>query len=387
MALIGWRFAREINAAGAAAELESRPVPIEVAAIERGRLEQVRTFSGTLEAASRFRVSAKIGGRLAELEAELADPVQNGQVVARLDAEEFNQAKRRAMADLAVAEADLQEANAVVEITARTLDRQMSLSERGVASELAVDEAKSGHLAAQARVAVAEAGVIRAEAEVAIADTQLGYTQVRAVWQEGDDERFVAMRLAEAGDTVSANAPLLEIVEIDPLRAVMFVAERDYAMLQPGQPVNIRTDAYPGEWFPAAIARVSPVFDAASRQARVELDVPNPQQRLRPGMFVRAQTTVAAVEDATIVPEIAITQRDNAPAIFILEQASQTARLIPVETGLTHAGRIQILGDTLPTTGWVITLGQRFLDDGTAVLRTESKPATSTDTDQGVTAR
>lgn len=373
--LVSWRFVQEIGAAVPDETGDERPVAVEVARIERGRIEQTRTFNGTLEPAARFRVSAKVGGRVARLAVDFADPVSNGQRVAALDADEFEQALRRADADLAVAQAELNEAESVVQITRRTLDRQTSLRERGVASDVAVDEATSSHLAAQARVAVAEASVTRAEAAVATAQTRLGYTQVRAVWEEGDDERIVAQRLVEPGDTVAANAELLEIIEIDPLRAVMFVAERDYAALRAGQRVQLRTDAFPGERFAASVARVSPVFTASSRQARVELDVPNAGQRLRPGMFVRAETVLKAVDDAQIVPELAVVRRDDRPAVFVFEPTTQTARLVPVQLGLTQAGRVQVESEELPPAGWVITMGQRFVDDGSAVRRVEPPPS------------
>ncbi|MEM1444497.1 MAG: efflux RND transporter periplasmic adaptor subunit [Planctomycetota bacterium] len=366
-ALISWRFIQELGTDADGSEDEPRPVPVEVVAIETGRIEQLRTYSGTLEAASRFRVAAKVGGRVARLDADLADPVTNGQAVATLDADEFEQALRRAQADLAVAQAELQEAEAVVEITQRALDRQSELQARGVASEVAVDEAASEHLAAEARVTVAEAGVARAQAAVATAETQLGYTTVRAKWESGGGERFVAERLVEVGDTVTANMPLLEIVEIDPLHAVMFVAERDYAGLRSGQSVQLRTDAYAGEQFKATVARISPVFDQASRQARIELDVPNPELRLRPGMFVRADTTVAFAEDAVIVPKLALTRRNDSDAVFVLDPDKNTARLVLVETGLTQADRVQVTGIAMPRDGFVVTLGQRFLDDGTPV--------------------
>ncbi|MEM9752298.1 MAG: efflux RND transporter periplasmic adaptor subunit [Planctomycetota bacterium] len=381
--LLSWRFVQEIDRGGDSREDQSQAVPIETVPIERGRIEQVRTFSGTLEAASRFRVAAKVGGRLAEIHVDLADPVRNGQRVAQLDADEFEQAVRRAEADLAVAVAQREEAAAVVEITQRTLDRQSRLSDRGVASEVAVDEAKSEHLAALAAVAVAEAGVARAESAVETATTQLDYTRVEARWPDADvepsDERLVSERLVEAGDTIAANAPILEIVEINPLRAVMFVAERDYAALEAGQSVELRTDAYPTRLFPAEVARVSPVFEESSRQARIELNVPNPEDLLRPGMFVRAETVVDAEDDAFIVPALSLTRRDDAPAVFIVDRATDTARLVLVETGIIRGDRVQILGDGIPADSEVVTLGLRFLDDGSAIriADAEAEPPTA----------
>jgi len=78
-------------------------------------------------------------------------------------------------------------------------------------------------------------------------------------------------------------------VELDPIRAVIYVTEKDYASLDPGQSVTPTTDAFPGEVFTGTVARVSPVFRQTSRQARVELTIANSQRRLKPGMFVRVE--------------------------------------------------------------------------------------------------
>ena len=155
---------------------------------------------------------------------------------------------------------------------------------------------RSDQLAKQAAVKVAEAQVTRAEAAVSTARIRLGYTQVVAAWSGGDDERVVGQRLVEEGDTVAANTPLFSIVELDPITAVIFLTGRDYGRLKPGQLVTLTTDAYPQREFGGAVTRVAPVFQEASRQARAELTVANPQQLLKPGMFVRAAAVLEELE-------------------------------------------------------------------------------------------
>lgn len=121
--------------------------------------------------------------------------------------------------------------------------------------------------------------------------------------------------------------------------------------------------------FDAEVVRVSPVFQSASRQARVELTVPNPDRLLKPGMFVRAKAVLERVEDATLVPEAAVVTRGDRSAVFLLEAGSDggiKARLTPVELGVADSCRVQIVGDRL--TGRVVTLGQQLLDDGSVVV-------------------
>jgi multidrug resistance efflux pump len=73
-------------------------------------------------------------------------------------------------------------------------------------------------------------------------------------------QRVVAERYVDDGQTVAANAPLLLIVELNPIVGVVFVTEKDYAYLAPGQPVSLTTDAFSGEQFRGRIDRIAPVF-------------------------------------------------------------------------------------------------------------------------------
>ncbi|MGD8673603.1 MAG: efflux RND transporter periplasmic adaptor subunit, partial [Thiogranum sp.] len=219
-----------------------RTVPVEVAAIEHGPIELRRTFTGTLDARAEFVVAPKIAGRIADMTVDLADTVTRGQVVARLDNAEYLQAVTQAEADLAVARANLAEASSQLTIAERELQRLDKLRERGVSSESQRDLAKADQLAKQAHLEVTRAQVTRAQAALETARIRLGYTEVSADWTAGSDSRQVAERYLDEGGTVAANAPLLRIVELDPLIAVFFVTERDYALLHAGQRATLSTD-------------------------------------------------------------------------------------------------------------------------------------------------
>lgn len=362
---VAWRLWVVLSVEEQAAAAQGRAVPVEVARVERGAIELRRTFSGTLESTAEFSVAPKVSGRIESLKAALADELHNGDVVATLDSDEYTQELRQAEADLAVAEATLAEARSGKEIADRTMARQSTLRERGVASDAQFDTARAEQLSAEASLAVAEAQLNRAQSAVETARIRLSYTQVRARWTEGDTRRVVAQRMVEEGDTVAANTPLIRVVELDPIRAVIYVAERDYALLTAGQKVNITTDAYADRTFEGVISRVSPVFESNSRQARVELRVPNPDRLLKPGMFVRATAVLRRVEDTLIVPEVAVIHRANRSAVFVIDPDTATARLVSVETGIADAGRLQVTSEGL--SGLVVTLGQPLLDDGSPV--------------------
>jgi RND family efflux transporter MFP subunit len=366
--LVGWRFLEireERASAGGRDGGASAPAPVEIVPIERGAIQDRRVFSGTLEAVAMVTIAPKIAGRILSLPVDLSDTVSRGQVVAVLDSDEYQQAVAQSEAELAVANAELIEAQSAATIAARELERVKTLHERGVASDSQLDTVTAEQYSRSAAVEVAKAQVTRAEAALRAARIRLGYTTIRAEWEGGDEQRIVSERMAEEGDTVAANTPLLSIIELDPIDAAIFSTEREYALLERGQTVTVTTDAYPDRAWEGTVSRVSPVFREGSRQARVEVRVANADDALKPGMFVRVEATLRREQGATIVPVEALAQRDGQTVVFLVDPAKRVARMAPVRVGIRSGGRVQIFGDGLE--GHVVTLGQQLLEDATPV--------------------
>jgi RND family efflux transporter MFP subunit len=364
---IGLVLFRQLQTAGDSGKKgqTSQSAPVEVAPIQRGPIELRRTFSGTLEARAEFVVAPKVSGRVERLAVNLADTVSRGQVVAELDNDEYVQAVAQAKADLEVAMANLAEAKSALEIANRERERTKTLRSRGVASESQLDAAKANHLARQAQLEVAEAQVTKAKSSLETANIRLRYTKVRASWTGGSQKRVVAERFVDEGETVSANASLLLIVELDPITGVVHVTEKDYARMQTGQTAMLTTDAYPGETFPARIDRIAPVFRQATRQVRVELMIRNPKQRLKPGMFIRVTVVLDRVAEATIVPEQALTTRGDKTGVFVVSEDGQSVAWRTVTVGIREGNRVEVEGDGV--TGLVVVLGQQLVDDGSRI--------------------
>ena len=374
---LGWsvfiRLREQANPSGRLTGPQSAPV--EVAQIQRGPITLRRTFSGALEATAEFVVAPKVSGRVERLGVDLADTVKRGQIVAELDNDEYLQAVVQAEAELEVARANLVEAGSALEIAIRGFRRNEKLRQTGVASESQFDAAKADQLAKQAQLEVARAQVTRAQASSETAKIRLGYTKVSADWTGGDRQRVVAERYIDEGETVSANTPLLAIVELDPINGVIFVTEKDYTRLQRGQAASLTTDAYPGELFQGRIERIAPVFRPATRQARVELTIQNPRHRLKPGMFIRATVVLDRVAEATIVPEQALTTRNDRTGVFVIDEDSQSVAWREVKVGIREGERVQVQGNGL--TGRVVTLGQQLLDDGSRITIPAGQTKTS----------
>jgi len=342
-----------------------RPVPVEVAQILRGPIALQRTFSGELEALAEFVVAPKVSGRVQNVIVNIADTVKRGQVVAELDDDEYVQAVAQAQADLEVAKAKLSEAESALDIANREFRRTESLLKRGIASDSEFDVVSQDQMAKQAQLKVAAAQVSKAESSLETANIRLGYTKVTAGWTGGNELRVVAERYVDGGQTVAANAPLLLIVELDPIVGVVFVTEQDYARLKPGQRLWLKTDAYPDEQYAGRIERIAPVFRKSTRQARIEMTIDNPQHRLKPGMFIRATVVLAQVPEAIIVPEQALTIRDDRSGVFLVSEDGKSVVWREVKVGIRQGGVMQVEGEGL--SGRVVILGQQMVKHGSAI--------------------
>lgn len=375
--LIGIAFAAAAYALMAPApESTSRPnvaVAVELSPAERGSLVTRRRFAGNLEPAAEFQVAPKVAGQIVEVLVDIGDSVTRGDVVTRLDDAEFQQSVIQAQAELAVAEARLQEARSAANLATRRLDRIERLEARGVASASELDDASGEARAQQAAVAVARAQREQAEAALNSAEVRLGYTRVRADWPGEDKTRLVGERMVDAGDTVAANTPLLSIVDIDQLRAVIEVPQSLYGDLAVGDPAQILPPGSDSEAVEARVSRIAPRFDPESRRTRVELVVDNQDRRLAAGMFVQVGLESRRVDRALIVPRAALVNRQGQQGVFTVAPGADTARFVAAEVALESDDRAALRGvDSLD--GPVVVLGQDQLTDGAAITRAGQAP-------------
>jgi RND family efflux transporter MFP subunit len=223
---------------------------------------------------------------------------------------------------------------------------------------------------------VADAELTRAQASLREAQSRQGYARVTADWPKGADTRVVAARHADEGTTIAANEPILTIVDLAAVVVVVYATEEDYALLQADQRVALTTDAFPDEVFEGRVDRIAPVFAERSRQARVELRVPNEDGRLKPGMFVRAATSMSEVAAATVIPADALIEREGRPVVFVVSPDGATVRLHEVTVRARSGGFVAIDGE--PIEGRVVTLGQQMLHDGAPIVIPNGTPTDET---------
>ncbi|MBP8274822.1 MAG: efflux RND transporter periplasmic adaptor subunit, partial [Acidobacteria bacterium] len=132
----------------------------------------------------------------------------------------------------------------------------------------------------------------------------------------------------------------------------------------PGIAAEVTTDVFPGEKFSGKVSRVAPVFDSATRTATMEIEVPNPGFRLKPGMYARVQLTVDRRPDALTVPRAAVVDLEGKRGVYLIDDGN-VAKFSPVRTGLQDAERVEILEG--------LNDGQRVITTGAMALRNGDK--------------
>ena len=368
-----WQASDEDESGRAVRDSGPRPVAVQTAAVERGSITGWAVFTGSLSPAAQFDVAARTGGRLDELLVDIGDEVKQGQRIARLDDEEEVQQLEQARAELAVARASLAEAEASRDASRRALSRTRELREQRVASQSELDTAETEARAQEARVQLAESQVRQQEAAVRAAEIRLSYTDISARWQGEDSSRVVSQRYADEGTLLQANDPVLSLVSLDPLRGIVFAAERDYAELRIGQQVEVRSDALPGRTFSGELARLAPVFREDSRQAQVEIRVPNPDGELKPGMFIRTRVRIESRDDVTVIPLDAVITHGGETGVFRVADDGERAEFLPLELGIRENGRVEVREPAI--SGRVVVLGQHLLSDGVPIRPADEETA------------
>ncbi|MGA1823785.1 MAG: efflux RND transporter periplasmic adaptor subunit [bacterium] len=340
-------------------------IPVEAAAIEKTTISDVQLFTGTLMPKSHFVVAPKVGGRVEKLIVNIGDVVKRDQLIAMLEDDEYAQQVEQARAELSVSKANLEEQQSALEAAQKEFERIKALHNKKIASDSELDSRQLELRAQAAKIKVAMAQVEQREAALQAAKVRLSYAEIRASWQDGDGSRVVGERFVDEGAMLSSNSPIVSIYDISTLTAVIFVIERDYPKVKIGQAATVTLDAYPHRSFQGKIVRVAPVLRNTTRQARVEVEIPNDDWLIKPGMFARVHIEFAKRIDATVVPVASLAKRNNQQGVFLLSPDKTNVQFVPVTLGIVSKDMAEVIEPSL--SGMVVTLGNHLLEDGSAV--------------------
>jgi HlyD family secretion protein len=404
-AVLLWVVVRWITTANSRAPEPEQRVTVRVELPRIGAIERVLSTSGTLTAGSTIYVTSKISGRIDAI------PVQEGQAVAqgellvqieeqtpRLQLEQAHAAWQAAQAQYEKAlkgprPEELENARALYDKAEKDLAtaeesfaRLEQLFQSGTIPKAQFEQAESTLRAARTELENAgrslqmleqgaspeERRMARAQAEAARASYELALLQLDNTRIRAPGGAVVARVLQDEGNIVGTSTPILILVRDDRIQVEIEVAEKYYGeMLSGGKSLEARVfpQAYPGTAaFPGQIFTVAPTINPGSRTFTVTVDITDPRDLLRPGMYAEVELVLQRIPDALLIPASALQDRAGERIVFVVEGTGRAAvasarRVVP---GLPGATEVQILSGIDPQDR-VIVEGNSFLEEGQRV--------------------
>jgi multidrug efflux pump subunit AcrA (membrane-fusion protein) len=382
----------------AASPGESKPDLSEVLTTrpERQPIRHTVEQPGQIEGFEQTPLFARITGYIAKWNVDMGDRVKSGQVLAELSVPELHEQLRQKEAAVALAEAQVSEAErtlAAAEATLKKAEAALKLAEAGriraesnyvrweaeysrirrlapsgsatqsnldetadafksaeaardenraaiAVATAALNESKAQRDKAAASVKVAEANSKAADADRRHTAAMLDYSHIRAPFDGVVTRRSIDVGHLVQPPTGTGGAPLCVVTRTDPVRIFVEVPEADAPLLQDGTPAVVRVQALQEQEFSGRVTRTSWVLDTQSRTLRAQIDLPNRDGRLRPGLYATARITVER-PGALTLPASAILTQDDEPAVFRVEDGK--AVRMPVKLGGRQSDRVELL--------------------------------------------
>jgi RND family efflux transporter MFP subunit len=322
------------------------PRPVRAVIIEPQADGEIASFTGQIRARDQFNLAFRLDGRVVERHANLGDVITAGQVVARLDSQNQQNALRSAEANLAAAHAALTEARL-------TFGRQQGLLKGDATPRARFDSALEA-------LRAAEALFDASQAQVQAAQDQLSYTILRA-----DRPGAVTAVGAEPGEVVRAGQTIVQLAGQSELDAVFDIPEH---LIRTGPRDPVVDLALSGDAQVRAtgfVRQVSPQADSATRTFQVKVGIHNPPDGMRLGSTVTGRLTLAAPEGVEI-PASALTGGSGRPAVWVVDRASLTVSLRPVDVARFDPASV-VISKGLEKGDLVVSAGVQVLRPGQKV--------------------
>jgi RND family efflux transporter MFP subunit len=175
----------------------------------------------------------------------------------------------------------------------------------------------------------------------------------------------VISRAVNPGEVVEANRELLRVADLSNVWVVAQVFERDLARVRVGSGASVTSEAYPGRLFRGRVAFVDPQLDASTRTAQVRVEIANPSQALKLGMFVGVAFGAlgTAEQTAPTVPAAAVQNVGGRTFVFLATADANTYVMRPVRLGAEVNGRFPVVEG--------LAVGDRVVTEGSFMLRAE----------------
>jgi membrane fusion protein (multidrug efflux system) len=310
---------------------------------------------------------SRVDGYIAKMHVDKGDFVKANQLLVEIDHTDYQHAVNQAKANLAAAKAKVAQQSAAVRNARLTLDRMQALIKDQFVSQQDLDNAQVNFDAATAAMDSLRAQVKQMEVALAQAETNLAYSYIRAPFSGYVAERNLdpgAYVTSATASTSTMSRGILSLHDIDTVRVLVEVVEKDIPLVKIGQKAELRAEAYPDRIFEGTVTRIVQALNRATRTMTVEIDLSNKDRLLKGGMFARVEVMVGTHRQAVQIPIDAVSRLEDMQYVYVVRDGK--AQRVNVEIGAHDENRVEItkglIGDEQ-----VIVSGKDLVHDGTPV--------------------
>ncbi len=332
---------------GAEASKSVVPAQVRIAHLERGPISRFVTLPGNVFAYQQATLYAKVAGYLKTITVDKGDQVKEGALLAEIEVPELLADRARYRAEVEVAESDYK----------RLSDSQKRAPDLVVPQ--AVDEARG-------RWDIAKANLDRT-------DTLLNYSKIVAPFSGVITRRMVdpgAFIPAATSGSAAQNAALLTLMDFAKVRVQVPVPEAEVPFIRDGLAGKITVEELPGRAFDGGVTRYAYALDEATKTMLAEVEIPNQQAELRPGMYATVRISIETKANALLAPvEALVTEKAGS---FVFTVTDGKAKRTRVQTGFNDGINFEIVSG-LSADQPVILVGKQALSDGLPLSVNEAK--------------
>ncbi|MGB7290811.1 MAG: efflux RND transporter periplasmic adaptor subunit [Thermodesulfobacteriota bacterium] len=354
-----------------ATEDEKGVTNVEVTKVAKKDLVRKIGVPASIEPLHKATLYAKAAGYLNWINVDIGDRVKEGDVLAEMDIPEMVEEYQQVKAKLRGAQANYRKAEADFELQKQTYRRVKDIweTEPGAIAKQDVDVAKAKFELAKASINNEKAKIDNASADMERIKALLEYGKIKAPFDGLITERFVdpgALVQDATSDTVS---PVVTIMHTDTVRVFIDVPEPDVPFVEKGDGATLVVDALPGRNFSASVTRFANALNPDTRTMRTEIDIPNPDQLLLPGMYGNITLNLDVIENAVTVPAGAIAVEKNNKYVYKVKNGK--VEKVQIETGIDDGIQVQVVKG-LNAGEEIIVKGNNKVSDGDTVKVTKS---------------
>jgi membrane fusion protein, multidrug efflux system len=309
---------------------EKAVIPVKVAALSKTKISRTIDYTATVLPFEEVNMAPSTPGRIEKIYVEVGDKVKKGDNLFLMDRTQLYQLKLQ------------------LSSLAKDLGRIDTLLKSGSAKQQQYDQLKTQYDVTKTNVDFMEVNsLLKAPF----------YGVVTGKYFE-DGEIY-----SGAPTTQSGRSAVVTVMQVDPLKVNVSISEQYYPLIKKGMKVSITADVYKGETFTGTVFRIAPTVSSVTRSFNTEVELPNRNDLLKPGMFVRVSMDLGEVE-TFVVPANTVMVQEGTNIRFVFVERANVAERIEVTVGKRFDDQLEIISTSIKEGDMLVTEGQARLING-----------------------